>query len=98
MRAKRFHDRFHRAMADVSRMFDRPRTLIDDPEFDVEQKRRLLMQWEYDLRELEVATEENMAAADAHGDAGSNGELLREVRQCLRQLGEAGSASHKQGG
>jgi hypothetical protein len=101
MSAKRLQDRFHRAMSDVSKMFDRPRALFEDPDFDPEQKRRLLMQWEYDLREMLVATEENMAAPESGKDSNNGGELLREVRLFLRQLGDrrpGRSVSHKQGG
>jgi hypothetical protein len=102
MNAKRFHDRFHEAMGDVSKMFDRPRALFDDPEFDTEQKRRLLKQWEYDLREMQVATEENMTGSEPGTGAGTNAELLQEVRFCLRRLGDphapGRSASTKQGG
>jgi hypothetical protein len=98
MGAQRFQDRFRKAMGDVSKVFDRPRELFDDPEFDREQKRTLLKQWEYDLRALQVASEENMAEAEPS----KTGDLLQEVRSCLRKLGDHDapkrSASHKQGG
>jgi hypothetical protein len=96
----RLQDRFYKAMNDVTRMFSRPRDLLDDREFDRDQKRRLLKQWEYDLRDIQVATEEHMAGPSA--ETGRNGETLREVRNCLRKLGDGDtperSASHKQGG
>jgi hypothetical protein len=75
-----------------------PGKLLDDREFDREQKRTLLKQWEYDLRGMQVASDENMTGQGT-GDAA---ELLREVRACLGKLGDANapehSASHKQGG
>jgi hypothetical protein len=102
MPAKRFQDRFQEAMNDVSKMFERPRALFDDPAFDAAQKRKLLQQWEYDLRQMQVATEENMAAPDSSPGSGTSGELLQEVQLCLRRLGDrrspARSASHKPGG
>ncbi len=94
----RLQERFQKAMGDVSKMFDRPRTLLEDAELDRDQKRRLLKQWEYDLREMQVAADENMPAPGA----GNTGAMLQEVRVCLGKLGDADaparSASHKQGG
>jgi hypothetical protein len=96
--ARRFKDRFQEAMADVSKLFDKPAALLADRGFTADQKRKLLKQWEYDLRGLQVATEENMTAAEPE----HNAELLREVRLCLGKLGDdhapERSASHKQGG
>ncbi len=96
--ARRFKDRFQEAMGDVSKLFDKPATLLADREFSADQKRKLLKQWEYDLRGIEVAAEENMTGPKTD----NNAELLREVRVCLGKLGDdhsaERSASHKQGG
>jgi hypothetical protein len=98
MGADRLQDRFREAMSDVSKLFGRPRAVLDDRGFDREQKRKLLKQWEYDLRGMQVASDENMVG-EGTGEAA---ELLREVRACLGTLGDSHaperSASHKQGG
>jgi hypothetical protein len=94
----RLHERFQAAMGDVAKLFDRPRELMADPEFNADQKRHLLKQWEYDLRALQVAADENMTGPGM----GLNDELLQEVRACLGKLGDVHapehSASHKHGG
>lgn len=86
------------ALGDVARAYDRPEAVRDDPRLQTDEKVRLLKQWEYDLRELQVATEENMA-----GDSsGRNAELLRAVRACLNDLAAGGdietSGASKHGG
>jgi hypothetical protein len=98
MTGKQFQKRFQTALDDVAKMFDRPRALLADPDFSTEQKRELLKHWEYDLRGMQVAADENMTGPDM----GENDELLQEVRACLGKLGDSHapehSASHKQGG
>lgn len=97
MATNRFQTRFQRALADVSRTFGRPRQVLDDRELNAAQKRELLEHWEYDLRAMQVATEENMTGPET-----GNSELLREVRACLQTLCDTDvprrSASHKHGG
>jgi len=94
----RLHERFQAALNDVAKHFDRPDSLMADPDFSDDQKRELLKQWEYDLRAMQVAADENMAGPGS----GRTEELLREVRQCLGKLGDdhapEHSASHKHGG
>lgn len=91
--------RFGKVLGDVSRAFDRPRDVLDSPDLSPEQKIKLLREWEIDLRELQVASEENMT-----GDAASEAtaELLRECRRALARLGAAdgdgGGAPTKHGG
>ena len=96
--ARGLKNRFQEAMGDVSKLFDKPGTLLADRELTAEQKRKLLKQWEYDLRELQVAADENMTGPKMD----HNADLLREVRACLGKLGDAHaperSAGHKQGG
>jgi len=92
-------NRFSKVLGDVSRAFDRPRDVLDSPDLSPEQKIKLLQEWEIDLRELQVASEENMT-----GDAapGATAELLQECRRALAKLGAAdadsGGAPTKQGG
>jgi hypothetical protein len=98
MAGRGLKDRFQEAMGDVSKLFDKPGTLLADREFTADQKRKLLKQWEYDLREMQVAAEENMAGPGMD----RNADLLREVRACLGKLGDEHapehSAGHKHGG
>lgn len=98
MTAQGFQDRFQAAMGDVSKLFERPVKVLHDGEFTPDQKRKLLKQWEYDLREMQVAADENMTGPKMD----RNDEILREVRDCLGRLGDEHaperSASHTQGG
>ena len=84
---------------DVSRAFDRPRDIFSSHDLSPQQKIKLLKEWEFDLRELQVASEENMTADTA---SGATAELLRECRRVLAMLGAAdgdsGGAPTKQGG
>jgi hypothetical protein len=88
--------RFEEALHDVGKVYDRPSALCDDAALSREQKIRLLKQWEYDLRELQVAAEENMTGPSL----GTNADLLSEVRVCLGKLGAdddlelAGASKH----
>jgi len=86
-------------LGDVSRAFDRPRDILDRRDLSAEDKIKLLKEWELDLRQLQVASEENMAA-DA--SVGATAELLQECRLALASLGAAeadgGGAPTKQGG
>jgi hypothetical protein len=85
---------------DPSRVYATPRLLCDDRTLPVDRRIALLRQWEYDLRSIQVAVEENMASATT-ASSGKNAELLSEVRRCLRTLGDASNdhaATTKQGG
>lgn len=92
-------NRFSRMLGDVSREFDRPRDILDSHELSPEQKIKLLKEWEFDLRELQVASEENMTGDRS---SGTTAELLRECRLTLAKLGatagDSGAAPTKQGG
>ena len=91
--------RFSRMLGDVSREFERPRDILDSPDLLPEQKIKLLGEWELDLRELQVASEENMTGDTS---SGTTAELLRECRLMLARLGatggDSGAAPTKQGG
>ncbi|MFO7812132.1 MAG: hypothetical protein R6V21_04115 [Pelovirga sp.] len=63
-----------------------PNQVLQDESLTQEEKMKILKQWEYDARELEVAEEENMA-----GDAPS---MLGEVLKAILKL-EAGGLSKK---
>jgi len=92
-------NRFSEVLGDVSRAFDRPRDILGSQDLSTEQKIKLLREWEFDLRELQVASEENMTADTS---SGTIAELLRECRLMLARLGAAdggaGGAPTKQGG
>lgn len=73
---------FDEALLDVAKVYRHPQAICDDSRLTAEQKVKLLKQWEYDLRELQVASDENMT-----GDgSGQSAELLRAVRKCLKSL------------
>lgn len=90
---------FNKVLGDVSRAFDRPGDVLDSPDLSSEQKIKLLREWEIDLRELQVASEENMTG---EATPGATAELLRECRRALARLGatdgDGGGAPTKQGG
>jgi hypothetical protein len=92
-------NRFSRMLGDVSREFERPRDILESHDLSPEQKIKLLKEWEFDLRELQVASEENMTGDNA---SGTTAELLRECRLTLGRLGAADGDSRtaptKQGG
>lgn len=56
---------FDEAKKDPSSHFSAPSDILDHPALNRTQKIELLGQWEYDARELEVATEENMGGTSA---------------------------------
>jgi hypothetical protein len=88
------------ALPDPARKYKSPQELCEDDSLSDERKRALLRQWEYDLRSIQVASEENMTSATS-GTAGASAERLRDVRRCLRSLGDATddqSRTTKQGG
>lgn len=93
------HDnRLDDALADPSKFFHSPRNVFSDRAFSTDEKQQILKQWEYDLRGMQVASDENMAS----NEPGRVAQELQEVRQTLHDLGvaddlETGSG-HKQGG
>jgi hypothetical protein len=86
--------RFRKMLGDVSREFDHPRAILGSGDLTAEQKIRLLREWELDLRELQVASEENMTDAN---DPGAAAELLRDCRRALLTLGAADGDSDSGG-
>jgi hypothetical protein len=74
--------------------FKRPAQVLQSKDLSWEQKINVLRQWEYDVRELQVADEESMTGPEPVS--------LAEVREALRALGVVGdpdqSGPTKQGG
>ena len=77
--------RFEKAIADVSKIYAHPNEVVADSELSRTEKIKLLRQWEVDLKENMVATEENMAAETSEGNSA---DLLRDVRKALATLGD----------
>ncbi|MCL4244902.1 MAG: hypothetical protein KJ002_07215 [Candidatus Dadabacteria bacterium] len=68
-----------KALLDPSSVFAAPEDVLSAEGLTREQKIEILKRWEYDARELEVATEENMP--------GSNSSCLQGVMKALGELG-----------
>jgi hypothetical protein len=86
---------FEKTSGDPASAFKRPAEVLQSNELSWEQKIKILQQWEYDLRELQVAEEESMTG-------GPQPVTLAEVREALHNLGVVGdpdkSGPTKQGG
>jgi hypothetical protein len=78
--------RFDEALTDVSKVYAHPAEIVSAEDLSPQQKVKLLRQWEFDLRENLVASEENMTATAPEGQSA---ELLRNVRKALIGLGAA---------
>jgi hypothetical protein len=68
--------------ADPSLVFEKPEQVLQDSTLTWEQKIKILRQWEYDVRGLQVAEEESMT--------GPQRVSLAEIREALRALGVVG--------
>jgi hypothetical protein len=83
-----------KALLDPASVFDSPGDVLKDESTSREQKIEILRRWEYDARELQVASEENMP--------GNNSDILDEVLDALNKLGaldvDHSDAPTKQGG
>jgi hypothetical protein len=85
---------YERARYDVGKIFSHPREIMASAELSTEQKISLLNQWEIDLRELLVASEENMTIPGATSE--QTGELLRSVLSLRTSIeGEAGEQGER---
>lgn len=60
--------------------FPRPDDIVTDPRLERDQKVKLLRDWEYDARQMEVAEEEGMIAPAP--------DLLDVILAALRELGD----------
>jgi hypothetical protein len=93
--------RFDEALTDVGKVYAQPKDIIDADDLSYQQKVKLLRQWEFDLRENLVASEENMM--NETSPEGHSAELLRGVRKALISIGavdhkDETAAPMKQGG
>jgi len=83
IKAKKNGSGLEKVKQDVSKAFAKPQDIVNASNLSSQQKIELLKEWELDLRELMVASEENMPGTAA----GHTAELLRNVRQLLTRLG-----------
>ena len=85
------------ALVEPAKQFESPEQLAAHAELSHEERCVALHQWAYDLRELQVATDENMGP---EVDSGDNGELLRRIEDLLAELDPDGqiNAPTRQGG
>lgn len=65
-----------------------PEEIVGDQALAAAQKRTLLSQWQRDLKQMQIATEENMphlgrATSAPHADEGRTADLLQRVSNCL---------------
>jgi hypothetical protein len=93
--------RFEEALTDVGKCYAHPNEIVGAENLSHQQKVKLLRQWEFDLRENLVASEENMTAETL--PEGQSAELLRGVRKALIAIGavdhkDEAAAPMKQGG
>ena len=77
--------RFDDAQTDVAKVYADPSDIVAADDLSQPQKVKLLRQWEFDLRENLVASEENMTADTT--PEGHSAELLRGVRTALLSMG-----------
>jgi hypothetical protein len=77
--------RFEEALTDVGKSYAHPNEIMGSDDLSHQQKVKLLRQWEFDLRENLVASEENMTAETL--PEGQSAELLRGVRKALIAIG-----------
>lgn len=75
--------KFETALADVSKIYAHPRAIVEARDLTTARKIELLKQWEIDLRQLQVASEEGMTGEGR----GQTAELLRAVHVALTDLG-----------
>lgn len=75
---------------DVARNFKQPQDILNDEDLATEQKIKLLKEWEIDLRQLMIASEENMPSGSK---SGSTGEMLMKVSKALSTLGSESEAT-----
>lgn len=79
---------FEKVLLDVSKAFASPEEIRQHEDLTREQKLKLLQQWEYDLKLLLVASEENMPSQGAKGDTtGSSADLMQQIHKALAQMG-----------
>lgn len=84
---------FEKALVDVAKVFGSPEEIGRRDDLTRAQKLKLLQQWDYDLRLLLVASEENMPSAEAKSDmgrtgtSGSSADLVQRIHNVLTRMG-----------
>lgn len=68
-----------RAKLNPSSIFISPQKVTEEESLTTDEKIEILRRWEYDAREMQVATEENMP--------GTNSDILSKVLEELNKLG-----------
>jgi hypothetical protein len=76
---------------DVSERYAHPETILQDQSLTREQKIKKLEEWEQDLRQLMVASDENMTGTVT----GQPAESLQAVTDALSKLGVTADAKKK---
>jgi hypothetical protein len=76
----------HPVAGDVSERYAHPDDVLNDRTLTREQKIKALQDWEQDLRQLMVASEENMPGTTT----GQPAESLQRVREALASLSATG--------
>ncbi|MEN3950076.1 hypothetical protein [Iodidimonas sp. SYSU 1G8] len=76
----------HPVAGDVSEQYAHPDDILNDRSLTNAQKIKTLKEWEQDLRQLMVASEENMPGTTA----GQPAESLQHVREALATLSATG--------
>jgi len=69
----------HKALTDPHSVFSNPAEVVDSAELSREEKIEILNHWQYDARDTEVATEENMP--------GETESRLSSILEALNALG-----------
>lgn len=86
------------ALTSPASVFETPEQVLSAKGLTAQQRVSVLRQWSYDLRELLVATDENMGPG---GESDVNGDMLSRIDGLLRELDPEhaeGSAPTMQGG
>lgn len=73
-----FKNALDKALADPKSAYGTPAAVLEADELSHADKRKVLLQWEQDARQLQVATDENMA--------GGEPPMLSEVMRALAAL------------
>jgi uncharacterized membrane protein YukC len=76
------NDNTKHAAGDVSEQYAHPEDILKDERLDRDRKIQLLKEWEQDLRQLMVASEENMSG----NVTGQPAESLKAVHNALEAL------------
>jgi hypothetical protein len=78
---------YERALADPKSVFKKPQAVLEDKTLTIQQKRKILAQWEHDARLIQVAEEEAMTNL-YEGQVDAERSMLRDVRLALQEIVE----------